>query len=414
MDSPYDISVTLDPVVNLIKGISDKVDFKNIPNFQVADPAPQMGLSIFGDTVKRNDLVAKLIANCIGLGVSLTITYFGMKYLMKALDPTNEEKRQAEKQAQELLQKIGISSVKLSNYEMCIASNLVDPLSMVTSWDDIGGLDSTIQDIKETVILPFSRSELFSNSSLIESPKGVLLHGPPGCGKTMIAKAMAKSAGARFINLQISSLVDKWYGESQKRAEAVFSLATKLQPTIIFIDEIDSFLRARSSSDHEATNMIKTQFMCFWDGLMTKKHAKIMIVGATNRPADVDAAIRRRMPCMFYIGLPPKSQRLQILKLILADEEVSDTFDYPQLASLTENLSGSDLKELCRQAAFYRVRDFLKDENAFHDADDEVDTCKEDTYKLRPFIMSDFVQALEKFKQSKDHISSTLSFLNVE
>lgn len=113
---------------------------------------------------------------------------------------------------------------------------------------------------------------------------GVLLHGPPGCGKTLIAKATAHEAGTFFINLDVSLLTDKWYGESQKLARAVFSLAMKLQPCIIFIDEIDSFLRARTTSDHEATAMMKAQFMSLWDGLITDPNCTVIVMGATNRP----------------------------------------------------------------------------------------------------------------------------------
>lgn len=120
----------------------------------------------------------------------------------------------------------------------------------------------------------------------------------------MIAKALAKESGARFINLQVSTLYDKWFGESQKRTEAVFSLAAKVQPVIIFMDEIDSFLRSRRNDDHECTATMKTQFMTLWDGLTSQKNNKIIIIGATNRPEDVDLAILRRMPQMFYIGLP--------------------------------------------------------------------------------------------------------------
>ena len=107
--------------------------------------------------------------------------------------------------------------------------------------------------------------------------------GPPGCGKTMIAKATAREAGARFINLDVSQITDKWYGESQKLANAIFTLATKLSPCIIFIDEIDSLLRVRDSHDHEATAMVKAQFMQMWDGLETNSSATVMVLGATNR-----------------------------------------------------------------------------------------------------------------------------------
>jgi ATPase family AAA domain-containing protein 1 len=142
-------------------------------------------------------------------------------------------------------------------------------------------------------------------SRLIQPPKGVLLFGPPGNAKTMIAKALARESGARFINLQVSSLFDKWYGETQKRADAIFTLAAKVQPVIIFIDEIDSLLRSRRQDDHECTSIMKTQFMAQWDGLSSNKsNNRVVVIGATNRPNDVDAAILRRMPQMFYIGLP--------------------------------------------------------------------------------------------------------------
>ena len=138
------------------------------------------------------------------------------------------------------------------------------------------------------------------------------MFGPPGNAKTMISKALAKESGARFINLQVSSLFDKWFGESQKCTEAIFSLALKVQPVIIFIDEIDSFLRSRRMDNHECTSTIKTQFMTLWDGLSTAMQSqnRILIIGATNRPEDVDPAILRRMPQMFYIGLPVNIQNI--------------------------------------------------------------------------------------------------------
>lgn len=130
----------------------------------------------------------------------------------------------------------------------------------------------------------------------------------------MIAKCLARESGARFINLQVSTLFDKWFGESQKRAEAIFTLAAKVQPVIIFIDEIDSFLRNRRTDDHECTSTIKTQFMTLWDGLTTNQNTnRILIIGATNRPEDVDPAILRRMPQMFFIGLPVKIYFLELL-----------------------------------------------------------------------------------------------------
>lgn len=129
---------------------------------------------------------------------------------------------------------------------------------------DIGGLDNIISSLRESVIYPLLYPNLFtSSSSLLGAPKGVLLFGPPGCGKTMLAKALAKESGATFINIAASVLTNKWYGESNKLVAGLFSLARKVQPSIIFIDEIDSFLRERTKGDHEVTGMMKAEFMTY-------------------------------------------------------------------------------------------------------------------------------------------------------
>ena len=133
-------------------------------------------------------------------------------------------------------------------YKRQILSSIVTPEEINITFQDIGGLDPLISDLHESVIYPLMMPEVYSNSPLLQAPSGVLLYGPPGCGKTMLAKALAKESGANFISIRMSSIMDKWYGESNKIVDAMFSLANKLQPCIIFIDEIDSFLRERSST----------------------------------------------------------------------------------------------------------------------------------------------------------------------
>uniref|UniRef100_A0A8C9V375 Outer mitochondrial transmembrane helix translocase n=1 Tax=Scleropages formosus TaxID=113540 RepID=A0A8C9V375_SCLFO len=345
----------------------------------------------------------------LGLLLRLTVfgaaTYFSIKWVAEALDPTQKQKLQAKKRAEKLMKQMGVEGVKLTEYEMNIATHLVDPQCMKVTWKDIAGLDEIITELQDTVILPFQKRHLFAGSRLFQPPKGVLLHGAPGCGKTLIAKATAKASGCRFINLQASTLTDKWYGESQKLTSAVFSLALKIQPCIIFIDEIDSFLRNRSSLDHEATAMMKAQFMSLWDGLETGADSQVMVMGATNRPQDVDPAILRRMPTTFHVSLPNQRQRHDILRLILAEENLSAAVNLREIAEKTEGCSGSELRELCRDAAMYRFRDYVRKQQMkqiTHQLQDcETDEGPLDEDRLRPVTQLDLLFGLDKLKEGR-------------
>ncbi|KAI7306301.1 ATPase family AAA domain-containing protein 1, partial [Hortaea werneckii] len=271
------------------------------------------------------------------------------------------------------------------------------------TFSDIGGLDPIIDDLRETVIYPLTLPHLYSTtSSLLTAPSGVLLYGPPGCGKTMLAKALARESGAAFLNLHISTLTEKWYGDSNKLVSAVFSLARKLQPSIVFIDEIDAVLGTRRSGEHEASGMVKAEFMTHWDGLASATRAeggqRIVVLGATNRVADIDEAILRRMPKKFPVGLPGREQRRRIFELTLRDTKIDRgvvgdghrdpddmqeegrrrsgsgrrrrgdddatekkmAFDLDVLVRLSAGMSGSDIKEACRDAAMVPVREYIK------------------------------------------------------
>lgn len=260
--------------------------------------------------------------------------------------------------------------LELDQYENQIAMELVAPEDIPVGFEDIGGLDDIIEELKESVIYPLTMPHLYSHSSpLLAAPSGVLLYGPPGCGKTMLAKALAHESGACFINLHISTLTEKWYGDSNKLVRAVFSLARKLQPSIVFIDEIDAVLGQRRSGEHEASGMVKAEFMTLWDGLTSANEAglpaRIMILGATNRIQDIDEAILRRMPKKFPVSLPSNSQRRRILKLILKDTKTDpENFDIEYLTRVMAGMSGSDIKEACRDAAMVPVREFIKEQRA--------------------------------------------------
>jgi ATPase family AAA domain-containing protein 1 len=249
--------------------------------------------------------VAVLVAMQVGL-------FFAVRKLLTVMDPNHDKKEKAKLKSQTILNRMG-REMELGEHEQIIASEIIWPDDLKIGFSDIGGMESMIDELTESVIYPLIYPELFKG--LLGPPKGVLLYGPPGCGKTMLAKALAKESGATFINLHVSTMTDKWFGESQKLVHGLFSLARKLQPTIIFIDEIDSFLRERKSSDHEATSMMKAEFMTLWDGMNTGE-SRVVILGATNRPSDIDRAILRRMPKRFQVGLPSSEQREKVLKLV--------------------------------------------------------------------------------------------------
>jgi SpoVK/Ycf46/Vps4 family AAA+-type ATPase len=314
----------------------------------------------------RSEIVVGLIRVLIACAGS----YFAVRLMIKAMDPNKGQKEKAKRQAEELMKIIDLpENIELDEYEIRIAAMLV-PESNGIDWSDIGGLYKVIEDIRGALLLPLQMMHLTKTplvSSLISPSKGILLYGPPGCGKTMIAKAIAKSIHARFIHLDISVLTDKWYGESQKLVAALFSFAEKVQPCIIFIDEIDGFLRNRSEMDNETTAQIKTQFMSLWDGFATGDN-KIIIMGATNNPSSLDPAIFRRMPTRFEVPYPDEKGRSKIFEIYLKSEKCPDV-DYEQLAKFSPKLSGSDIKEICRAAALSALNRAYKGNSCVQEAD---------------------------------------------
>lgn len=330
----------------------------------------------------------KIVLDIAILLVTQAAMYYTISWVLESYGPSDNEKKKAKTKSVQMLKRLGRDKLELTEYEQIIAAEVIHPDDINVRFSDIGGLEPIISSLQESVIYPLVCPSLFkSSSNLLAAPKGVLLYGPPGCGKTMLAKALAKESGATFINIAMSVLSNKWYGESNKLVAGLFGLARKMQPSIIFIDEIDSFLRERSRGDHEVTAMMKAEFMTLWDGLLSGGDS-ILVLGATNRPNDIDSAILRRMPKRFAVSLPDAAQRRKILELTLKDTKLSPNFQLDALAHSTVSYSGSDLKELCRNAAMVPVREYMRKHK------DDIKTLaidKREDYPIRPLILEDFL-----------------------
>jgi len=229
------------------------------------------------------------------------------------------------------------------------------------AYEDIGGLDEEIKKVREMVELPLKHPELFDRLG-IQPPKGVLLHGPPGCGKTLLARAVANETDANFLILNGPECMSKFVGEAEKKVREIFDEAEKKSPSIIFIDEIDAIASKRDESFGEVEKRVVAQLLTMMDGL--KSRGKVVVIGATNRPNAIDPALRRpgRFDREIVIGVPSKEARLQILKVHTRNmpmaEEIQKSLDrfINKLASISHGFVGADLEALCKEAAMNVIR----------------------------------------------------------
>uniref|UniRef100_A0A7S3G3Q6 microtubule-severing ATPase n=1 Tax=Palpitomonas bilix TaxID=652834 RepID=A0A7S3G3Q6_9EUKA len=222
-------------------------------------------------------------------------------------------------------------------------------------WNDIAGLEGAKKHLHEAVILPRLKPDIFQG--LRAPPKGILLFGPPGTGKTLLAKAVATEANARFFAISASSLTSKWVGEGEKLVRALFAVAYSVQPSIVFIDEIDSILTARTEGENEASRRLKTEFLTQFDGVSSSS-GHVLFMGATNRPQEIDDAALRRFTKRVYIPLPDDAARASLVSHLLKGQCHSvKGAELRSVVSFTTGYSGSDLAALCKEAAMGPVRE---------------------------------------------------------
>jgi len=266
-------------------------------------------------------------------------------------------------------------------------------LSTNVTYEDIGGLHEQIQKIREMVELPLRYPELFQKLG-IDPPKGVLLYGPPGCGKTLLAKAVATEAEANFFLINGPEIMNKYYGETEAKLREIFRKAEEEAPSIIFIDEIDAIAPKRSEVTGEVEKRVVAQLLALMDGLESR--GQVIVIGATNRPNALDPALRRpgRFDREIEIGIPDKRGRKEILQIHTRGMPLASDVDIDKLAEITKGYTGADLAALCREAAMKCIRRILP----------SIDFNEE---KLSPEILDQLVVTMRDFLEAYKEITPT-------
>jgi len=281
--------------------------------------------------------------------------------------------------------------------------------SPCVKFEDIAELDKAKNILKEAVLLPILMPQYFTG---IRRPwKGVLLYGPPGTGKTMLAKALATQGSTTFFNVHSSSFASKWRGESEKLIRILFDMAKFYSPTTIFIDEVDSIGSKRVDNENEANRRVKAEILVQMDGVNTvssaganeqqeEKQKVIMVLGATNRPWDLDEALRRRFEKKrIYIPLPNEKGREELFKLNLRGVQYDENINFDRLVKATDGYSGADISNVCREASLMQMRKRLH-ENKSVDILSNINNPKFVEELTAPITMEDFEESLKNISKS--------------
>ncbi|XWS31706.1 hypothetical protein CRYUN_Cryun23aG0099200 [Craigia yunnanensis] len=403
--------------IEILKAQSNIVSIRSVLNRNALD-CPDLESLCIKDQNLTNESVEKVVgwalshhfmhsSETLVKDAKLVVSTESIKYGLNILQGIQSEGKSLKKSLKDV--------VTENEFEKKLLADVIPPSDIGVSFDDIGALENVKDTLKELVMLPLQRPELFCKGQLTKPCKGILLFGPPGTGKTMLAKAVATEAGANFINISMSSITSKWFGEGEKYVKAVFSLASKIAPSVVFVDEVDSMLgRRETPGEHEAMRKMKNEFMVNWDGLRTKDKERVLVLAATNRPFDLDEAVIRRLPRRLMVNLPDAPNREKILRVILAKEELSSNVDLEAIANMVDGYSGSDLKNLCVTAAHCPIREILekeKKERAMAVAENRPVPSLYSSADIRSLKMDDFKYAHEQVCASVSSESTNMSEL---
>ena len=269
------------------------------------------------------------------------------------------------------------------------------------SFDDIAGLQDAKDSLKMYVLMALHMKEFFKD--IRSPPKGILLFGPPGTGKTMLAKAIATTGKTTFLNVNPAALASKWRGDSEKLVKILFEMARFYAPSTIFIDEIDSLLSERSTNEHESSRKVKTQFFTEIDGIVTSTGTaenpvpRVFILAATNRPWDLDEAILRRLTKRIYIPLPSEESRRKLFLMNLKGINLANDIDYDYLVKNTERYNSDDIASVCRESSMAPLKRRM--DSFVQQATIELKMLEEEMMS-EPITMEDFKGALKSVKSS--------------
>jgi AAA+ superfamily predicted ATPase len=239
------------------------------------------------------------------------------------------------------------------------AAAFLEPQRSQVTFADVGGLDDVKKQIHRRIILPFQKPSLFQKFGR-RAGGGVLLYGPPGCGKTLLARATAGECDARFYNIAISDILDMWFGESERKLQAVFEQARRTAPSVLFFDELEALAGKRQYSTDSSAGRLVSQFLSAMDGFGANNR-EVLILAATNVPWAVDPAFRRpgRFDRVFFVPPPDRDARDSILRILLADRPLAGDIDVAALAKATSGFSGADLRNLVETACDLAIEETL-------------------------------------------------------